>query len=77
MCRWQVDHAMGVMPHRIDLGQLEQMGPGFSLMSPAQMSSSRRCRSGFTTLVTEKTAAFQVHSSVYGQAGFVSLRERP
>ena len=45
-------------------------------MSPARGSSSRRCRAGLTTLVTEKTATFQVRSSWYGRAGFVGLLEK-
>ena len=61
---------------RIDLEQPAHVGPGFSSMSPARRSSSRRCREGPTTQVTEKTAAFQVHSSGYGQVGFVDLLEK-
>ena len=57
---------MGVVSWRIVLEQLEQVAPGLILMSPVQRSSSRRCRAGFATMGTEKTAAFQVHSSGYG-----------
>ena len=52
---------------RIDLELPEQVGPGFTLMSPARRSSNRRCLSGFTTLVTEKTATFLLRSSGCGR----------
>ena len=67
---------MGVMSQTIALEQPEHVGPGSCSMSPARMSSSWRSRAGLTTLVTEKTAAFQVSSSVYCQAGFVGLLEK-
>ena len=69
---------MGVVSQRFDLFHPEHVGPRFSSMSPAQMSSSRmsncrRCRLGFTTPVTEKIAAFQVRRSGHGRARFVGL----
>ena len=60
----------------IDLEQREQVNPGLSSVSPARRSSNRRCRSRFTTLMTETTAAFQVRSSGYGRAGFIGLPEK-
>ena len=67
---------MGMVSQLIDLEQSEHVGPAFSSMSPARMNSSRRCRAGFTTPVSEKTAAFQVRSSGYDLAGFVGLMEK-
>ena len=61
-CRWQVEQSLGVVPQRIELEQPEHVCPGFSSVYPAYRNSSRWYRAGFTTLVTEKTAAFQMRS---------------
>ena len=45
---------MGVASQHIALLLPEQVGPGLSLMSPAQRSSNRRCRARFATLETDK-----------------------
>ena len=67
---------MGVMSQPIDIEQPERVGHGLSSMSHARRSSSRRCRAGLATPVTEKTATFQVRSSGYDRAGFVGLPEK-
>ena len=51
---------MGVVSQRIDLEQPEHVDSGFSSILHARRSSSRRCRAGFTILVTEKNCRLPV-----------------